>query len=269
MVGLTPAMGGTQRLAERAGPARAKELVFTGELFDAATLERWNVVNRVSPDEGFDDAARAFAQQVWPTGRPSAHAATKRLVRGADGGRRARRRRARRRGRAAPLFATEDLAERGAVVPRARARQSDLRGTLGDGARAGAPGSGAKLPGAKGVDTVMHRRPILASAVVLAALALPTTASAAIIEVGKAGPAATPSCPKPCYAINHTTGFQSRVGRDRRYDDRPAGRAHRRLDDHAGRRPARSRSTSSTARRAARRRRGSPSCGPARRRACA
>ena len=57
----------------------------------------------------------------------------------------------------------------------------------------------------------MHRRPILASAVVLAALALPTTASAAIIEVGKAGPAATPSCPKPCYAINHTTGFQSRV----------------------------------------------------------
>ena len=57
----------------------------------------------------------------------------------------------------------------------------------------------------------MHRRPILASSVVLAALALPTTASAAIIEVGKAGPAATPSCPKPCYAINHTTGFQSRV----------------------------------------------------------
>jgi hypothetical protein len=57
----------------------------------------------------------------------------------------------------------------------------------------------------------MHRRPILASAAVLTALALPTTASAAIIEVGKAGPAATPSCPKPCFAINHTTGFQSRV----------------------------------------------------------
>ena len=54
-------MGGTQRLADRAGPARARELVMTGGLFDAATLERWNVVNRVLPDEGFDAAARAFA----------------------------------------------------------------------------------------------------------------------------------------------------------------------------------------------------------------
>ena len=47
-------MGGTQRLAERAGPARARELVMTGALYDAATLERWNVVNRVLPDDGFD-----------------------------------------------------------------------------------------------------------------------------------------------------------------------------------------------------------------------
>src|SRR3954447_8052288 len=62
VVGLTPAMGGTPRLAERAGPARARELVMTGELYDAATLERWNVVNRVLPDEGFADAGLAFAR---------------------------------------------------------------------------------------------------------------------------------------------------------------------------------------------------------------
>jgi len=80
VVGLTPAMGGTQRLAERAGPARARELVMTGALFDAATLERWNVVNRVLPDEGFDDAARAFARGL-AEGPTRAHAATKRLVR--------------------------------------------------------------------------------------------------------------------------------------------------------------------------------------------
>src|SRR3984885_5591770 len=61
VVGLTPAMGGTQRLTERAGPARARELVMTGALYDAATLERWNVVNRVLPDEGFEQAARDFA----------------------------------------------------------------------------------------------------------------------------------------------------------------------------------------------------------------
>src|SRR5262249_13115670 len=64
VVGLTPSLGGVQRLAERAGPARARELVYTGELFDAATLERWNVVNRVLGDDGFADAALAFAARL-------------------------------------------------------------------------------------------------------------------------------------------------------------------------------------------------------------
>lgn len=82
VVGLTPAMGGTQRLVERAGPARARELVMTGELFDAATLERWNVVNRVLGDDGFEDAARAFAQGL-ADGPTRAHAATKAVVRAA------------------------------------------------------------------------------------------------------------------------------------------------------------------------------------------
>lgn len=80
VVGLTPSMGGPQRLAERAGPARARELVMTGELYDAATLERWNVVNRVLPDAEFDAAARAFARRL-ADGPTLAHAATKRLVR--------------------------------------------------------------------------------------------------------------------------------------------------------------------------------------------
>ena len=86
VVGLTPAMGGTQRLVERAGPARAREFVYTGELFEARTLEAWNVVNRVLPDEGFDAAARAFAMDL-ATGPTVAHAATKRIVRAAlEGG---------------------------------------------------------------------------------------------------------------------------------------------------------------------------------------
>jgi enoyl-CoA hydratase/carnithine racemase len=79
VVGLTPSMGGPQRLAERAGPARAKELIFTGERYPAAVLERWNVVNRVLPDEGFAEAARRYAHQV-AAGPTLAHAATKRLV---------------------------------------------------------------------------------------------------------------------------------------------------------------------------------------------
>jgi enoyl-CoA hydratase len=107
VVGLTPAMGGTQRLAERAGSARARELVMTGELFDAATLERWNVVNRVLPDEGFDESARDFARRL-AEGPTRAHAATKRLVRAQVEGS-ARAADALVPELAGALFATEDL----------------------------------------------------------------------------------------------------------------------------------------------------------------
>jgi enoyl-CoA hydratase len=107
VVGLTPAMGGTQRLAERAGPARARELVMTGELFDAAALERWNVVNRVLPDDGFADAALAFARGL-AEGPTRAHAATKGIVRvQVEGGARAADERVPEL--AGDLFGTEDL----------------------------------------------------------------------------------------------------------------------------------------------------------------
>lgn len=107
VVGLTPSMGGPQRLAERAGPARAKELVMTGELYDAHTLERWNVVNRVLSDDGFDGAARAFARRL-AEGPTLAHAATKRLVAAQkEGGARAADALVPEVGGA--LFATEDL----------------------------------------------------------------------------------------------------------------------------------------------------------------
>jgi enoyl-CoA hydratase len=107
VVGLTPSMGGPQRLAERAGPNRAKELIYTGELFDAATLERWNVVNRVYAPDVFDAQARAFAAKV-AAGPTRAHAATKRLVAAQkEGGARAAD--ALVAEVSGPLFATEDL----------------------------------------------------------------------------------------------------------------------------------------------------------------
>jgi enoyl-CoA hydratase/carnithine racemase len=112
VVGLTPSMGGPQRLAERAGPARAKELVFTGERYPAAVLREWGVVNRVLPDDGFAAAAREFAQRIT-AGPTVAHAATKTLVTTAvrDGVRAAD---AVLPGVSGPLFGTEDL--RGAVA---------------------------------------------------------------------------------------------------------------------------------------------------------
>lgn len=80
VVGLTPAMGGTQRLAERAGGGRARELVMTGVPYPAATLERWNVVNRVLPDAELDGAALRLAREL-ADGPTVAHAATKQVIR--------------------------------------------------------------------------------------------------------------------------------------------------------------------------------------------
>jgi len=85
VVGLTPAMGGTQRLAARAGSARARELVMTGELYDAHTLHAWGVVNRVMPDDGFAQSALGFAQGL-ARGPTRAHAATKAIVAAAERG---------------------------------------------------------------------------------------------------------------------------------------------------------------------------------------
>jgi enoyl-CoA hydratase len=85
VVGLTPSMGGTQRIAARAGPARAREMVLTGELYDAATLHGWGVVNKVWDDDGFDERARELATRL-AQGPTLAHAATKRIVRAFEEG---------------------------------------------------------------------------------------------------------------------------------------------------------------------------------------
>ncbi len=80
VVGLTPGAGGTQRMAERAGPGRAREFVMSGGVFDAATLERWNVVNKVVPDDALLEKGMRFAHRL-ASGPTLAHAETKRIVR--------------------------------------------------------------------------------------------------------------------------------------------------------------------------------------------
>jgi len=80
VVGLTPGAGGTQRMAERAGPARAAEFVMTGGLYDAEVLERWNVVNRVVGDDELLEKGMRFAHRL-ASGPTVAHGATKRIIR--------------------------------------------------------------------------------------------------------------------------------------------------------------------------------------------
>lgn len=78
-VGLHPLMGGVQRVAQRAGAARANEMAMLGRRYDAATLERWNIVNKVVPDAELDTATMVLAQEL-AHGPSLANAATKRLV---------------------------------------------------------------------------------------------------------------------------------------------------------------------------------------------
>jgi enoyl-CoA hydratase/carnithine racemase len=107
VVGVTPFMGGTQRMAERAGPARAREFVYSGNPYPASELERWGVINRVVPDDEVHSSALEFATHL-AVGPPHAHAATKRIVRAqVDGGTRAADAVTPRE--AATLFETEDL----------------------------------------------------------------------------------------------------------------------------------------------------------------
>ena len=80
VVGLTPGAGGTQRMAERAGPARAREFVMSQGIYDATTLERWNVVSRVLPDDQLLEKGMRFAQRL-AAGPTKAHGATKQIVR--------------------------------------------------------------------------------------------------------------------------------------------------------------------------------------------
>jgi enoyl-CoA hydratase/carnithine racemase len=78
-LGVNPLLGGIQRQVQRIGAARAKEMTMLGHRYDAATLERWGLINRVVPDEQLEEVALAIATEL-AIGPTVAHAATKKLV---------------------------------------------------------------------------------------------------------------------------------------------------------------------------------------------
>src|ERR1700760_393401 len=67
-IGTMPSAGGTQRLPRLVGLARAKEIIFTGERFDAAEAFRIGLINRIAaPGEGLKAAitlAELIAQRA-------------------------------------------------------------------------------------------------------------------------------------------------------------------------------------------------------------
>jgi enoyl-CoA hydratase len=107
VVGLTPSMGGTQRLAERAGSGRARHFVMSGGIFGAEEMERWGVVNLIFGEDEFEARTRALAEEL-AAGPTKAHAMTKHVLkRFREGGMPAADEAV--RTEAADLFATEDL----------------------------------------------------------------------------------------------------------------------------------------------------------------
>ncbi|HUF13865.1 MAG TPA: enoyl-CoA hydratase-related protein [Longimicrobiales bacterium] len=66
------------------GEKVAFELIATGEPIDAQRARELGLVNRVLPNEGFDDAARAFARDI-ATRSPSGLELSKRLFYGSEG----------------------------------------------------------------------------------------------------------------------------------------------------------------------------------------
>ena len=78
-IGLMPLLGGVQRVVERAGMARGKEIAMFGRRHDPELLERWGVINVVVADDALDDASRSWAQQL-AAGPTVAYAAIKKLA---------------------------------------------------------------------------------------------------------------------------------------------------------------------------------------------
>ena len=63
-IGTAPGWGGTQRLPQIIGPARAKQMIFTGQRVAAAVAAEWGLINEVTPRESLLDRAHALAAEI-------------------------------------------------------------------------------------------------------------------------------------------------------------------------------------------------------------
>jgi enoyl-CoA hydratase len=79
LLGVIPGAGGTQRLARLVGPARAKDLVFSGRHVGAEEALDMGLVDAVVPDDEVYSTAVAMARK-FAAGPPLALAAAKRAI---------------------------------------------------------------------------------------------------------------------------------------------------------------------------------------------
>jgi E-phenylitaconyl-CoA hydratase len=82
--GVFPANGGTQRIARQLPHAIAMELLLTGDSIDAATAERWGLVNKVVPIADLMPTALAYARRIAANAPLAVQAAKELAIRSLD-----------------------------------------------------------------------------------------------------------------------------------------------------------------------------------------
>jgi enoyl-CoA hydratase/carnithine racemase len=80
-LGMIPDVGGTTRLMRLVGPARAKELIFTGKQIDAALAEQWGIVNYVVAADQLPSKAKELVAEICQAA-PLAVGMAKRVIDG-------------------------------------------------------------------------------------------------------------------------------------------------------------------------------------------
>ncbi len=84
LLGVIPGAGGTQRLPRLVGPARAKDLIFTGRTIRAAEAHDIGLVDLVTPDSSVYAAAQEMAQRYAAGPALALRAAKQAIDRGLD-----------------------------------------------------------------------------------------------------------------------------------------------------------------------------------------
>ncbi len=85
LLGIIPGAGGTQRLARLVGPAKAKDLIYTGRFIDAQEALAIGLVDQIHPADQVYDKAVAWAKQFVGGPAVALRAAKRAIDTGLDG----------------------------------------------------------------------------------------------------------------------------------------------------------------------------------------